>query len=96
KNEYAWGDKYEQMEYDLKIRDSKLEEKQKELDQALKERDDFKDKLEKWSNASILQNEVLNKQRYVSDKSCIGFEVESSSSMDSTSRNTNSSESSDR
>ncbi|GJX86611.1 ribonuclease H-like domain-containing protein [Tanacetum coccineum] len=96
KNEYAWGDKYEQMEYDLKIRDSKLEEKQKELDQALKERDDFKDKLEKWSNASVLQNEVLNKQRYVSDKSCIGFGVESSSSMDSenTSRNTNSSESS--
>ncbi|GJV62149.1 putative ribonuclease H-like domain-containing protein [Tanacetum coccineum] len=42
KNEYAWGDKYEQMEYDLKIRDLKLEEKQKELDQALKERDDSK------------------------------------------------------
>ncbi|GJS74458.1 ribonuclease H-like domain-containing protein [Tanacetum coccineum] len=43
KNEYAWGDKYEQMEYDLKMRDLKLEEKQKELDQALRERDDFKD-----------------------------------------------------
>ncbi|GJX86470.1 putative ribonuclease H-like domain-containing protein [Tanacetum coccineum] len=41
KNEYAWGDKYEQMEYDLKIRDLKLEEKQKELDQALKERDEL-------------------------------------------------------
>ncbi|GJT63064.1 ribonuclease H-like domain-containing protein [Tanacetum coccineum] len=79
KNEYAWGDKYEQMEYDLKMRDLKLEEKQKELDQALKERDDFKVKLEKWSNAAVLQNEVLNKQRYVSDKSCIGFGVESSS-----------------
>ncbi|GJW08129.1 hypothetical protein Tco_1570552 [Tanacetum coccineum] len=62
----------------LKIRDLKLEEKQKELDQALKERDDFKVKLEKWSNASVLQNEVLNKQRYVSDKSCIGFGIESS------------------
>ncbi|GJV92436.1 ribonuclease H-like domain-containing protein [Tanacetum coccineum] len=83
KNEYAWGDKYEQMEYDLKIRDLKLEEKQKELDQALKERDDFKVKLEKWTNASVLQNEVLNKQRYLSDKSCIGFGIESSSSMES-------------
>ncbi|GJR30338.1 putative ribonuclease H-like domain-containing protein [Tanacetum coccineum] len=51
-----------QMEYDLKSRDLKLEEKQKELDQAIKERDDFKVKLEKWSNASVLQNEVLNKQ----------------------------------
>ncbi|GJW30262.1 ribonuclease H-like domain-containing protein, partial [Tanacetum coccineum] len=95
KNEYAWGDKYEQMEYDLKSRDLKLEEKQKELDQALKERDDFKVKLEKWSNASVLQNEVLNKQRYLSDKSCIGFGVESSSSKDSdnSSGSTNSTES---
>ncbi|GJU22074.1 putative ribonuclease H-like domain-containing protein [Tanacetum coccineum] len=84
KNEYAWGDKYEQMEYDLKIRDLKLEEKQKELDQALKERDDFKKKLEKWTNASVfLQTKYLNKQRYVSDKSCIGFGIESSSSMES-------------
>ncbi|GKF69541.1 ribonuclease H-like domain-containing protein, partial [Tanacetum coccineum] len=39
KNEYAWGDKYEQMEYDLKMRDLKLEERQKELDQALRERE---------------------------------------------------------
>ncbi|GJU86749.1 hypothetical protein Tco_1294295 [Tanacetum coccineum] len=74
KNEYAWGDKYEQMEYDLKVRDFKLEEKQKELDQVLKERDDFKVKLEKWTNASVLQNEVLNKQRYLSDnKNAKGF-----------------------
>ncbi|GJR45295.1 putative ribonuclease H-like domain-containing protein [Tanacetum coccineum] len=94
KNEYAWGDKYEQMEYDLKIRDLKLEEKQKELDQVLKERDDFKVKLEKWTNASVLQNEVLNKQRYLSDKSCIGFGVESSTSENSdNSGNTNSTES---
>ncbi|GJY41808.1 putative ribonuclease H-like domain-containing protein [Tanacetum coccineum] len=94
-NEYAWGDKYEQMEYDLKARDFKLEEKQKELDQVLKERDDFKVKLEKWTNASVLQNEVLNKQRYLSDKSCIGFGVESSSSenSDNSSGNTNSTES---
>ncbi|GJS78527.1 hypothetical protein Tco_0728408 [Tanacetum coccineum] len=44
-NKYAWGDKYEQMEYDLKMRDLKLKEKQKELDQVLKERDDFKNYL---------------------------------------------------
>ncbi|GJX03335.1 ribonuclease H-like domain-containing protein [Tanacetum coccineum] len=52
-------------------------------------------KLEKWSNAFVLQNEVLNKQRYLSDKSCIGFGVESSSSKDSdnSSGSTNSTES---
>ncbi|GJT30611.1 hypothetical protein Tco_0910886 [Tanacetum coccineum] len=46
------------------------------------------------SNASVLQNEVLNKQRYLSDKSCIGFGVESSSGMesDNSSGNTNSTE----
>ncbi|GJS34848.1 hypothetical protein Tco_0533230 [Tanacetum coccineum] len=40
-------------------------------------------KLEKWTNASVLQNEVLNKQGYLSDKSCIGFGVESSNSKES-------------
>ncbi|GJY82292.1 putative ribonuclease H-like domain-containing protein [Tanacetum coccineum] len=45
-----------------------------------RERDDFKIKLEKWSNAAVLKNEVLNKQRYLSDKTCIGFGVEYSSS----------------
>ncbi|GJV43144.1 hypothetical protein Tco_1427680 [Tanacetum coccineum] len=59
KNEYAWGDKYEQMEYGLKDKGFEIEEKQKELDQVLKERDDFKVKLEKWSNASVLQNERI-------------------------------------
>ncbi|GJT36492.1 hypothetical protein Tco_0926911 [Tanacetum coccineum] len=43
------------------------EEKTKGIDQALKERDDFKYKLEEMSNASVLQNEVLNQSRYVSD-----------------------------
>ncbi|GJT26735.1 ribonuclease H-like domain-containing protein [Tanacetum coccineum] len=66
----------------LDMMNLKLEEKQKELDQILKERDDFKDKLEKWSNTSVLQNEVLNKQRYLFDKSCMGFGVESSGSED--------------
>ncbi|GJW05469.1 hypothetical protein Tco_1564325 [Tanacetum coccineum] len=68
KNEYAWGDKYEQMEYDLKIRDLKLEEKQKELDQALKERDDFKVKLEKWTNSFwidelAIRNKIVSQEK---------------------------------
>ncbi|GJY35342.1 ribonuclease H-like domain-containing protein [Tanacetum coccineum] len=82
-NEYAWGDKYELMEYDLKIRDWKLGEKQKELDNVIKERDELKEKLEKWSNATLLQTEILNKQKVLSDKTCIGFGVEYSSSEES-------------
>ncbi|GJY85170.1 ribonuclease H-like domain-containing protein [Tanacetum coccineum] len=83
KNEYAWGDKYEQMEYDLKMRDWKLGEKQKEFENVIKERDELKEKLEKWSNATILQTEILNKQKVLSDKTCIGFGVEYSSSEES-------------
>ncbi|GJX31504.1 putative ribonuclease H-like domain-containing protein [Tanacetum coccineum] len=83
KNEYAWGDKYELMEYDLKMRDWKLGEKQKELDNVIKERDELKEKLEKWSNATLLQTEILNKQKVLSDKTCIGFGVEYSSSEES-------------
>ncbi|GJU58050.1 hypothetical protein Tco_1235816 [Tanacetum coccineum] len=63
KNEYAWGDKYEQMEYDLKMRDWKLGEKQKELDNVIKERDELKEKLEKWSNATLLQTKILKNQK---------------------------------
>ncbi|GJZ57636.1 putative ribonuclease H-like domain-containing protein [Tanacetum coccineum] len=38
----------------------------------------------RWqTNASVLQNEVLNKQIYLSDKTCIGFGIESSSSKES-------------
>ncbi|GJR79866.1 hypothetical protein Tco_0150651 [Tanacetum coccineum] len=77
--DFDWSNKADDTTVSLSFNGYKLrEEKQKELDQALKERDDFKVKLEKWSNASVLQNEVLNKQRYVSDKSCIGFGIESS------------------
>ncbi|GJX96695.1 hypothetical protein Tco_0352493 [Tanacetum coccineum] len=70
------------MEYDLKIRDLKLEEKNKGNRSALKERDDFKVKLEngqcfstsKWSP---------NKQEMCHDKSCYRFGIESSNSMES-------------
>ncbi|GJS58424.1 putative ribonuclease H-like domain-containing protein, partial [Tanacetum coccineum] len=83
KNEYAWGDKYKQMNYDLKMRDWKLGEKQKELHRIIKERDELKEKLEKWSNATLLQTEILNSQKVLSDKTCIGFGAEYISSEDS-------------
>ncbi|GJY96216.1 retrovirus-related pol polyprotein from transposon TNT 1-94 [Tanacetum coccineum] len=72
-----------EMEYDLKIRDWKLGEKQKEFENVIKERDELKEKLKKWSNATILQTEILNKQKVLSDKTCIGFGVEYSSSEES-------------
>ncbi|GJU80679.1 ribonuclease H-like domain-containing protein, partial [Tanacetum coccineum] len=61
----------------------KLGEKQKEFDNVIKERDELKEKLEKWSNATLLQTEILNKQKVLNDKTCIGFGVEYSSSEES-------------
>ncbi|GJU59057.1 ribonuclease H-like domain-containing protein [Tanacetum coccineum] len=58
-------------------------EKQKEFDNVIKERDELKEKLEKWSNATLLQTKILNKQKVLNDKTCIGFGVEYSSSEES-------------
>ncbi|GJV48837.1 putative ribonuclease H-like domain-containing protein [Tanacetum coccineum] len=56
---------------------------EKEFDNVIKERDELKEKLEKWSNATLLQTEILNKQKVLNDKTCIGFGVEYSSSEES-------------
>ncbi|GKC07068.1 putative RNA-directed DNA polymerase [Tanacetum coccineum] len=56
---------------------------EKELDIVIEERDELKEKLEKWSNATLLQTEILNKQKVLNDKTCIGFGVEYSSSEES-------------
>ncbi|GKF94286.1 hypothetical protein Tco_0283986, partial [Tanacetum coccineum] len=37
----------------------------------------------KWSNATLFQTEILNSQKVLSDKTCIGFGAEYSSSEDS-------------
>ncbi|GJU89859.1 putative ribonuclease H-like domain-containing protein [Tanacetum coccineum] len=63
------------------------EEKQKELDQAIKERDDFKVKLEKWSNASVLQNEVhKNKQRAIQKKDLKDYAIIDSDALENDSK----------
>ncbi|GJU61500.1 putative ribonuclease H-like domain-containing protein [Tanacetum coccineum] len=55
KNEYAWGDKYEQMEYDLKMWDWKLgDKKQKEFDICQSKKGMYlKEKTEKWQQCSM-------------------------------------------
>ncbi|GJZ71056.1 putative ribonuclease H-like domain-containing protein, partial [Tanacetum coccineum] len=83
KNEYAWGDKYEQQEYELKMRDWKMGLFNTELEQVKKERDDLAEKLSKWNNATIIQTKILNNQKTISDKTCLGYGVEYTSSEES-------------
>ncbi|GJZ74545.1 hypothetical protein Tco_0639010 [Tanacetum coccineum] len=85
KNEYAWGDKYEQMEYDLKVEGFETRRKTKGTRSSLKRKRKkmFQVNLKYCKCCVYFKLKVLNKQRYVSDKSCIGFGIESSSSMES-------------
>ncbi|GJU94593.1 hypothetical protein Tco_1319349 [Tanacetum coccineum] len=94
--DFDWSNKADDTPVSLALMATNSKKNKKELDQVLiRKRMISRLKLEKWTNASVLQNEVLNKQRYLSDKSCIGFGVESSSSKegDNSSGNTNSTES---
>ena len=83
KNELVWGDHYEEMRDDLKMRDLKLSQANDELEQVKNERDELKEKLDKWSNAALIQTEILGKQKASTDKTCIGFGVEHSSNEES-------------
>ena len=65
KNELVWGDAYEVMRDDLKMRDLKIEQANDELEQVKKERDELKEKLDKWSNAALIQTEILGKQKSI-------------------------------
>ncbi|GKB91477.1 hypothetical protein Tco_0963749 [Tanacetum coccineum] len=58
KNELAWGEKYEFQNYELKCREIKINNLNLELEKAVKERDELKDKIAKWeeSDPRILRN----------------------------------------
>ncbi|GJR28866.1 hypothetical protein Tco_1105098 [Tanacetum coccineum] len=78
KNEYAWGDKYEQMEYDLKVRDLKLEEKQKEksltkqyLHLPVTIIPPIANCLFYWIDELAIRNKVVNQEKTKSSQSAI-------------------------
>ena len=56
------------MRDDLKMRDLKIEQANDELEQVKKGRDELKEKLDKWSNAALIQTEILGKQKASTDK----------------------------
>ncbi|GKB62615.1 hypothetical protein Tco_0918801 [Tanacetum coccineum] len=62
KNELAWGEKYEFQNYELKCREIKINNLNLELEKAVKERDELKDKIEKWEESSKNLDEILNSQ----------------------------------
>ncbi|GJR24108.1 ribonuclease H-like domain-containing protein [Tanacetum coccineum] len=73
KNELAWGEKYEFQNYELKCREIKINNLNLELEKAVKERDEFKLKIEKWEESSKNLDELLNSQMSARDKTGLGY-----------------------
>ncbi|GKB25590.1 hypothetical protein Tco_0864991 [Tanacetum coccineum] len=61
KNELAWGEKYEFQNYELKCREIKINNLNLELEKAVKERDELKDKIAKWEESAKNLEEILKK-----------------------------------
>ncbi|GJY19684.1 hypothetical protein Tco_0391175 [Tanacetum coccineum] len=62
KNELAWGKKYEFQNYELKCREIKINNLNLELEKAVKERDELKDKIAKWEESTKNLEEILKVQ----------------------------------
>ncbi|GKE45797.1 hypothetical protein Tco_1473081 [Tanacetum coccineum] len=73
KNELAWGEKYEFQNYELKCREIKINNLNLELEKAVKETDELKDKIAKWEESSKNLDELLNSQISARDKTGLRY-----------------------
>ncbi|GJY43736.1 putative reverse transcriptase domain-containing protein [Tanacetum coccineum] len=76
KNELAWGEKYEFQNYDLKCREIKINNLNMELEKAIKERDELKDKIAKWEESTKNLEEILKSQMSARDKIGLGYSTQ--------------------
>ncbi|GJY33741.1 putative ribonuclease H-like domain-containing protein [Tanacetum coccineum] len=76
KNELAWGEKYEFQNYDLKCREIKINNLNLELEKAVKERDELKDKIAKWEESSKNLDEILNRKMSARYKIGLGYSTQ--------------------
>ncbi|GJZ59183.1 putative ribonuclease H-like domain-containing protein [Tanacetum coccineum] len=70
------GEKYKFQNYELKCREIQINNLNLELEKAVKERDEFKLKLEKWEESSKNLDELLNSQISARDKSGLGYGIQ--------------------
>ncbi|GKB30107.1 ribonuclease H-like domain-containing protein [Tanacetum coccineum] len=62
------------LKYDVKVRDNSITELKNQLEEALKEKDDLKLKLEKFETSSKNLTKLINSQMSVNDKTGVGFD----------------------
>ncbi|GJR12530.1 putative ribonuclease H-like domain-containing protein [Tanacetum coccineum] len=74
KNEVVYEEDIAFLNYDVQVKDISIKELENQLEEALKEKDDLKLKLEKFETSSKNLTDLLNSQISVNNKTGIGFD----------------------
>ncbi|GJS50754.1 hypothetical protein Tco_0624116 [Tanacetum coccineum] len=74
KNEVVYEEDIAFLKYDVKVRDISITELKNQLEEALKEKDDLKLKLEKFETSFKKLNKLINSQISVNNKIGVGFD----------------------
>ncbi|GJX11560.1 ribonuclease H-like domain-containing protein [Tanacetum coccineum] len=74
KNEAVYEEDIEFLKYDAQVKDISIKELKNQLENALKEKDDLKLKLEKFETSSKNLTKLINSQITAKDKSGLGFD----------------------
>ena len=77
------------MEENLQEKDEMISKLKEELEQVKTENTSLEEKVNKWTHATILKDEIISKQKRVTDKTCIGYgDDDKSDKIDTAKENT--------
>ncbi|GKA81665.1 ribonuclease H-like domain-containing protein [Tanacetum coccineum] len=74
KNEASYEESIASLKYDIQVKDISIKNLKNQLEEALKEKDDLKVKLENFKESSKNLTKVINSQISVKDKTGLGFD----------------------
>ncbi|GJW06441.1 ribonuclease H-like domain-containing protein [Tanacetum coccineum] len=74
KNEAAYEESIDFLNYDVRVRDAEIKQLKNQLDEALKEKDDLKLKSQKFDTSSKNLTKLINSQISVNDNSGLGYD----------------------
>ncbi|GJY94342.1 ribonuclease H-like domain-containing protein [Tanacetum coccineum] len=74
KNEAVYEEDIAFLKYDVQVKDISIKDLKNQLEEALKEKDDLKLKLEKFETSSMKLTKLINSQISVNNKSGVGFD----------------------
>ncbi|GKD64345.1 hypothetical protein Tco_1306453 [Tanacetum coccineum] len=74
KNEVVYEEDISFLKYDVQVKDISIKDRKNQLEEALKEKDDLKFKLEKFEESSKNLAKLINSQISAKDKSGLGYD----------------------